>query len=164
MRTAIQHAQAYASAEITFLAGSIQNVSAKVMNIIFIGHVLSVPCFSTDIPYGSGTDSYHCMLCPYSRLFALITLPVESTPVSVRWLGWVTHVTGHDSYPRPRMRLSGLLTPMLLPPLSSLAMLLYYIFLFWKKGLRVVTSGEWRVTGDGWRVTGDKWQVISDKW
>jgi hypothetical protein len=64
-------------------------------------------------------------------LFALVTLPVEIN-ASQRALAWLSNatVTGPDSYPQAKDALKWAAYTYVIAALSSLAMLLYYVFLF----------------------------------
>ncbi len=126
---AIQHAQAYAPLKMRSAMVPIQNVSASIMNAIFIAMFFGAMVFQRIFPmelaliviigcYGIFT------------LFALITLPVEIN-ASQRALAWLsnTNVTGHDSYPQAKDALKWAAYTYVVAALSSLAMLLYYVFL-----------------------------------
>jgi Zn-dependent membrane protease YugP len=127
---AIQHANAYAPLKFRSALVPIQNVSAKIMNFIFIAMLFGAfairGLFSFDfaiiviiVCYGIFT------------LFAFVTLPVEIN-ASQRAIAWLSNsnVTGYDSAPQAKDALKWAAYTYVVAALSSLAMLLYYIFLF----------------------------------
>jgi Zn-dependent membrane protease YugP len=127
---AVQHAQAYAPLKFRSALVPIQNVSAKVMNIIFIsmffGAAFFQRLFSMEFALIVIIGCYGVF-----TVFALVTLPVEIN-ASKRALAWLSNanVTGYDSYPQARDALKWAAYTYVVAALSSLAMLLYFIFLF----------------------------------
>jgi len=63
-------------------------------------------------------------------LFAMVTLPVEIN-ASRRALAWLSNsnVTGHDSFPQAKDALKWAAYTYVVAALSSLAMLLYWVFM-----------------------------------
>lgn len=126
---AIQHAQAYAPLKMRTALVPLQNVSAKVMNIIFtvmfFGAILFQRIFPMDIALVIIIACYAVF-----TLFAMITLPVEIN-ASHRALVWLSNsnVTGQGSYPQAKDALKWAAYTYVVAALSSLAMLLYYLFL-----------------------------------
>jgi uncharacterized protein len=127
---AVQHAEAYAPLKLRSALVPIQNVSAKVMNFIFIAMFFGAfafrQIFSFDLAIMVIIVCYGIF-----TLFALVTLPVEIN-ASQRGLAWLSHanVTGDDSYPQAKDALKWAAYTYVVAALSSLAMLLYYVFLF----------------------------------
>jgi Zn-dependent membrane protease YugP len=127
---AIQHANAYTPLKLRSALVPIQNVTAKVMNIIFIamffGAFAFQSIFSFDIALMVIIACYGVF-----TLFALITLPVEIN-ASQRALAWLNNanVTGYDTAPQAKDALKWAAYTYVVAALSSLAMLLYFIFMF----------------------------------
>jgi uncharacterized protein len=127
---AIQHAQAYAPLKMRSAMVPIQNISAKVMNFIFLAMFFGALVFQRIFPMNLALIVIISCYAVFT-LFALITLPVEIN-ASQRALVWLsnTNVTGHDSYPQAKDALKWAAYTYVVAALSSLAMLLYYVFLF----------------------------------
>lgn len=127
---AVQHARAYAPLKLRSSLVPIQNVSAKVMNFIFIAMFLGAVILPGLINFDLALI---VIIVCYGifTLFALVTLPVEIN-ASQRALAWLSNanVTGHDTYPQAKDALKWAAYTYVVAALSSLAMLLYYIFLF----------------------------------
>jgi uncharacterized protein len=127
---AVQHAEAYAPLKLRSALVPIQNVSASVMNFIFIAMFFGAfafrQIFSFDLALMVIIVCYGIF-----TLFALVTLPVEIN-ASQRGLAWLssTTVTGNDSYPQAKDALKWAAYTYVVAALSSLAMLLYYVFMF----------------------------------
>jgi Zn-dependent membrane protease YugP len=127
---AVQHAEAYAPLKLRSALVPIQNVSARVMNFIFIamffGAFVFRQIFSFDLALMVIIVCYGIF-----TLFALVTLPVEIN-ASQRGLAWLSNstITGNDSYPQAKDALKWAAYTYVVAALSSLAMLLYYVFLF----------------------------------
>jgi uncharacterized protein len=126
---AIQHANAYAPLKLRTALVPLQNVSAKILNVIFtlmfFGSIfaggilpLKLALLIFVICYGVFT------------LFAFITLPVEIN-ASSRALAWITDrgVTSYDTHPQAKDALKWAAYTYVVAALSSLAMLLYYLFM-----------------------------------
>lgn len=127
---AVQHAEAYAPLKLRSSLVPIQNVSAKVMNFIFIAMFFGAFAFQRIFPMNLALIVIIACYAVFT-LFALITLPVEIN-ASQRALAWLSNanVTGYDSYPQAKDALKWAAYTYVVAALSSLAMLLYYIFLF----------------------------------
>lgn len=126
---AIQHAQAYAPLKMRSAMVPIQNVSAKVMNIIFIALFAGAFLFQGLLPINLALIII--IICyGIFTLFAFITLPVEIN-ASQRALAWLSNsnVTGQGTYPQAKDALKWAAYTYVVAALSSLAMLLYYLFL-----------------------------------
>lgn len=127
---AIQHANAYAPLKFRSALVPIQNVSAKVMNFIFIAMFFGAFLFQSILSFDMALI---VIIVCYGifTLFALVTLPVEIN-ASQRALAWLnnSNVTGYDTAPQARDALKWAAYTYVVAALSSLAMLLYYIFLF----------------------------------
>jgi uncharacterized protein len=127
---AIQHAQAYAPLKLRSALVPIQNISAKVMNFIFMAMFFGALVFQRIFPMDVALIVIIVCYAVFT-LFAMITLPVEIN-ASQRALAWLSNsnVTGHDSYPQAKDALRWAAYTYVVAALSSLAMLLYYLFMF----------------------------------
>jgi hypothetical protein len=127
---AVQHAEAYAPLKLRSALVPIQNVSASVMNFIFIAMFFGAfafrQIFSFDLALMVIIVCYGIF-----TVFALVTLPVEIN-ASQRGLAWLSNstITGDDSYPQAKDALKWAAYTYVVAALSSLAMLLYYVFMF----------------------------------
>jgi Zn-dependent membrane protease YugP len=125
---AIQHAQAYSALKLRSALVPIQNISAKVMNFIFIAMIFGAFAFQRIFEL-----ALMIIIACYAifTLFALVTLPVEIN-ASQRAIAWLStsSVTGYNTLPQAKDALKWAAYTYVIAALSSLAMLLYYIFLF----------------------------------
>jgi Zn-dependent membrane protease YugP len=126
---AIQHAHAYAPLKLRSALVPIQNVSAKVMNFIFIAMFFGAVVFQNIFPMNLALTVIVVCYAVFT-LFAMITLPVEIN-ASQRALAWLTdsNVTGYDTAPQARDALKWAAYTYVVAALSSLAMLLYFLFM-----------------------------------
>ena len=127
---AIQHATAYAPLKMRAALVPVQSISAKVMNFIFIAMFFGAFAFQSILSFQ--TALIVIIVCyAIFTLFALVTLPVEIN-ASQRALAWLNNanITGYDTYPQAKDALKWAAYTYVVAALSSLAMLLYYIFLF----------------------------------
>lgn len=126
---AVQHAAAYAPLKFRSALVPIQNVSAKIMNIIFIAMFFGAFAFQRLLPFDL---ALMVIIACYGvfTLFALVTLPVEIN-ASRRALAWLndSNVTGYDTAPQAKDALKWAAYTYVVAALSSLAMLMYYLFL-----------------------------------
>lgn len=127
---AIQHATAYAPLKFRSSLVPIQNVSAKVMNMVFLAMFLGAAFLPRLISFDL---ALLVIIVCYGifTLFAFVTLPVEIN-ASQRALAWLSNsnVTGYDTAPQAKDALKWAAYTYVVAALSSLAMLLYYVFLF----------------------------------
>lgn len=126
---AIQHAQAYAPLKFRSALVPLQNVSAKVMNVIFIAMFFGAFAFQSLLPVDLALKVIIACYGVFT-LFALVTLPVEIN-ASQRALAWLnnSNITGYDTHPQAKDALKWAAYTYVVAALSSLAMLLYYVFL-----------------------------------
>jgi hypothetical protein len=126
---AIQHANAYVWLNLRTALVPIQNVSATIMNIVFIGLFFGSILLGNMGIQMAGTIIIAC----YSifTLFAFITLPVEFD-ASNRALAWLSNagITHYESYPKAKDALKWAAMTYVIAALASLATLLYYIAAF----------------------------------
>jgi len=126
---AIQHAQAYAPLKLRSSLVPIQNISSKIMNIIFIAMFFGAFAFQNILSFETAIIVIIACYAVFT-LFALVTLPVEIN-ASKRALVWLnsTNVTGYDTHEQAKDALKWAAYTYVIAALSSLAMLLYWIFL-----------------------------------
>lgn len=127
---AVQHSVGYAPLEMRSALVPIQNVSAKVLNVIFIVMMLGGFILPQFIPY---TMALQIIIACYAifTLFAFITLPVEinATQRALVWLNNSGIATGaiHD---KAKDALKWAAYTYVVAALSSLVTLLYYVMIF----------------------------------
>lgn len=127
---AVQHAKAYAPLQIRSALVPIQNVSARLLNIIFMVMFFGAVLLPSIISYNM---ALLVIIGCYSvfTLFAFITLPVEinASQRAVAWLSnsGITFGRGHEE---AKDALKWAAMTYVVAALSALATLAYYIFLF----------------------------------
>ena len=127
---AIQHATAYAPLRMRTALVPVQTISSKIMNFIFIAMFFGAFVFQSIFSFQTALIVIIACYAIFT-LFALITLPVEIN-ASQRALAWLNNanITGYDTHPQAKDALKWAAYTYVVAALSSLAMLLYYIFLF----------------------------------
>lgn len=127
---AVQHAQAYRWLEFRSAMVPVQNISAKVINIMFM-----MMLFGTFLlpSFLSPSTSLLVIIACYSvfTLFAFVTLPVEYD-ASKRALAWIQdrNVVDAHEYGMAKDALNTAASTYLVAALGSLATLLYYVLMF----------------------------------
>lgn len=126
---AVQHARGYAWLEMRSALVPIQNVTAKVMNIIFIAMFLGSILLGNLIPMHTALVIIVACYTVFT-LFAFITLPVEFD-ASSRGLAWLssTGITNVQTQEKAKNALKWAASTYVIAALSSLATLLYYVSL-----------------------------------
>lgn len=126
---AVQHAKAYRWLEFRSAMVPIQNVSAKVINFVFIA--MFIGAFGLNM-FNTETALLVIIAC-YSvfTLFAFVTLPVEYD-ASNRALAWIQdrNIVDNREYGMAKDALNAAASTYLVAALGALATLLYYVFLF----------------------------------
>lgn len=127
---AVQHATAYSMLEFRSAMVPIQNVSAKVMNFIFIAMLFGGYMFTSFLPWETvGLIIIGC----YSifTLFAFITLPVEFD-ASNRALAWIKQrgIVDSNEHDMAKDALNSAAMTYVVAAIASLVTLLYYIMMF----------------------------------
>jgi hypothetical protein len=127
---AIQHANAYAPLKLRSALVPVQNVSARIMNFIFISMFFGALVFQRVFPMDIALIIIIGCYAVFT-LFAVITLPVEIN-ASQRALAWLSNsnVTGQGTYPQAKDALKWAAYTYVVAALSSLAMLAYYLMVF----------------------------------
>ncbi len=127
---AIQHANSYALLQFRSALVPLQNVSAKIMNVIFIAMIFGAFAFENYLHY---TVALQIIIACYTvfTLFAFITLPVE-IDASRRALAWLntSGITTHETHDKAKDALKWAAYTYVVVALSSLATLLYYVMMF----------------------------------
>lgn len=126
---AIQHANAYTPLKLRTALVPLQNVSAKILNIIFTVMFLGSIFLGSILPINLALIIF--IICyGVFTLFAFITLPVE-IDASRRALAWLgdSGVTNYNNHSQAKDALKWAAYTYVVAALSSLATLLYYIFM-----------------------------------
>jgi Zn-dependent membrane protease YugP len=126
---AVQHAKAYSMLQFRTALVPLQNISAKIMNVIFIMMFFGVFMFNSFI---SIDLALYVIVGCYAvfTLFAFVTLPVE-IDASKRALMWLNSagITGYGTHEKAEDALKWAAYTYVVAALSSLAMLLYFLFM-----------------------------------
>ena len=126
---AVQHANAYSFLQFRTALVPLQNVSAKIMNIIFAVMFFGFLFLPGIIPFES---ALYIIIACYGifSIFALVTLPVEVN-ASKRALAWLSNsgITSYSTHDKAKDALKWASYTYLVAAISSLAMLFYYIML-----------------------------------
>jgi len=126
---AVQHADAYSMLQLRSALVPIQNVSAKVLNIIFGLMFVGSIFFGSILPINLALTIF--VICyGVFTLFAFITLPVEIN-ASQRALAWLGNsgVTNNSNHTQAKDALKWAAYTYVVAALSALATLVYYLFL-----------------------------------
>lgn len=127
---AIQHAKEYAPLKLRSTLVPIQNLSAKILNVIFIAMFLGV--FAIQGLFSMDTALLVIIAC-YGVLtfFSVLTLPVE-IDASRRALVWLDSagITNYNTHPQAKDALKWAAYTYVVAALSSLASLLYFVAMF----------------------------------
>lgn len=127
---AVQHDQAYSFLKFRSALVPLQNISAKVMNIIFYAMFFGAVLFQGLV---SLNLALLVIIICYGifTLFALVTLPVEIN-ASKRALAWLgnSNITSGQTQEQARDALKWAAYTYVVAALSSLAMLFYYLMIF----------------------------------
>lgn len=127
---AIQHANSYAFLEFRSALVPLQNVSAKILNFMFIALFFGAFALPGLISYNLALQIIIACYAIFT-LFAFITLPVE-IDASKRALAWLNTagITTQDTHEKAKDALKWAAYTYVVAALSALATLLYYIMLF----------------------------------
>jgi Zn-dependent membrane protease YugP len=128
---AVQHAKAYAPLKLRSALVPVQNVSAKILNVIFTMMFFGFFFFGSQS--GFGPIALLIIIGAYGvfTLVAFVTLPVEIN-ASQRALAWLSNagVTNYNNHSQAKDALKWAAYTYVVAALSSLAMLLYFILRF----------------------------------
>ncbi|RAW03372.1 zinc metallopeptidase [Pseudochryseolinea flava] len=127
---AVQHAKAYSMLEFRSAMVPIQNVSASILNIVFIAMFAGSFFLRGVFPFQT---ALLVIIACYGifALFALITLPVEFD-ASKRALAWVQSrgIVNNQEYGMAKDALKWAAMTYVVAAIGALTMLIYYIMLF----------------------------------
>jgi Zn-dependent membrane protease YugP len=127
---AVQHAQAYHMLQLRSALVPIQNLSATVMNYIFMAMIFGGMFAHSLLPWKT---ALLVMIACYGvfALFALITLPVEFD-ASRRALAWVKtrNIVTPDEYGMAKDALKWAAMTYVVAAIGAITMLLYYVMMF----------------------------------
>ena len=120
---AVQHAEAYAWLGFRSKMVPVVSFSSKWITWVLLGGMVLINTFPALLLAG-------IIMFGLTTLFSFITLPVEIN-ASQRALAWLnnSNITGYDTAPQARDALKWAAYTYVVAALSSLAMLLYYLFL-----------------------------------
>lgn len=126
---AIQHADSYAPLKLRTMLVPVQNVSSKILNIVFIAMFAGAIFLPKMMPM---TLALEIIVVAYAvfTLFAFVTLPVEIN-ASQRAIKWLTNsgIIQGETREQARDGLKWAAYTYVIAALSALATLLYYIML-----------------------------------
>lgn len=127
---AVQHAKAYAPLKLRSALVPLQNVSARLLNIIFISMFVGAFLLPTLISFDIALIVIIACYGVFT-LFALITLPVEfdASNRALKWLN-VAGITGGRTHTEAKDALRWAASTYVVAALSALATLVYYIMIF----------------------------------
>lgn len=130
---AVQHARAYVFLQFRTALVPVQNISSKIMNIIFAAMFVGFLFLPGVISFES---ALYIIIACYAifSLFALVTLPVE-IDASRRALAWLnrSRITSYETHDKARDALKWASYTYLVAAISSLAMLFYFILLLGRR-------------------------------
>jgi len=126
---AIQHDQAYSFLQFRTTLVPLQNISSKIMNIIFYALFFGAVLFQNLISWNIALIIIIACYGMFS-LFALVTLPVEIN-ASKRALAWLnnSNITTGQTHEQAKDALKWAAYTYVVAALSSLAMVFYYLML-----------------------------------
>lgn len=127
---AVQHATAYSFLEFRTAMVPVQNVSATIMNVIFMAMLFGGFMFQSFLPWDL---ALLIIIGCYSvfTLFSLITLPVEYD-ASKRALAWIEerNIVNANEHGMAKDALNAAASTYLIAALGALATLLWYVLMF----------------------------------
>jgi len=127
---AVQHANAYGMLQLRSALVPIQNISARVMNFIFMAMIFGGFFLHSTLPWNT---VILVMIACYSvfTLFALVTLPVEFD-ASNRALAWVKerNIVTPGEYDMAKDALKWASMTYVVAAIGAITVLIYYIMMF----------------------------------
>jgi Zn-dependent membrane protease YugP len=127
---AVQHAKSYSMLKLRSAMVPIQNISAKILNVIFIA--LMFGAFAVQGLFTLQTALLVVIACyGVFALFAFITLPVEFD-ASKRALAWIEErgIVNRQEHEMAKDALKWAALTYVVAALGALAMLMYYVMIF----------------------------------
>ena len=127
---AVQHAQAYSMLQLRSAMVPIQNISASVLNFIFMAMIFGGFFASSVLPWST---AILVMIVCYGvfALFALITLPVEFD-ASRRALAWVKarNIVNNSEYGMAQDALKWAAMTYVVAAIGAITTLIYYVMMY----------------------------------
>jgi len=127
---AVQHANAYSMLQLRSAMVPIQNISAKVLNFIFMAMIFGGFAASSILPWNT---ALLVMIVCYGvfALFAVITLPVEFD-ASRRALAWVKqrNIVNNSEYDMAQDSLKWAAMTYVVAAIGAITTLIYYVMMF----------------------------------
>lgn len=127
---AVQHANAYSMLQLRSAMVPIQNISATVLNFIFMGMIFGGFFASSILPWNT---AILVLIACYGvfALFALITLPVEFD-ASRRALAWVKqrNIVNNSEYDMAQDSLKWAAMTYVVAAIGAVTTLLYYVMMY----------------------------------
>jgi len=127
---AVQHAKAYSMLQFRSAMVPIQNISAKVINFVFIA--LMFGSFAVKGLFSMDTALLVIIACyAVFALFALVTLPVEFD-ASKRALAWIENrgIVTRQEHDMAKDALNSAAMTYVVAAIGAITMLLYYVMIF----------------------------------
>ena len=127
---AVQHASSYSMLQLRSAMVPIQNISAKVLNILFLAMMFGA--FAVQGLFSIQTALLVIIVCyGVFALFALITLPVEFD-ASKRALAWIDQrgIVNRQEHDMAKDALKWAALTYVVAAIGALAMLMYYVMIF----------------------------------
>jgi Zn-dependent membrane protease YugP len=127
---AIQHAHQYAPLQMRSAMVPIQNLSARILNVIFIAMFIGV--FAIQGLFSIQTALLVIIACyGIMTVFSLLTLPVE-IDANKRALAWLDNagITSYNTHPQAKDALQWAAYTYVVAALSALGSLLYFVAMF----------------------------------
>jgi Zn-dependent membrane protease YugP len=127
---AVQHAKAYSFLELRSAMVPVQNISAKVINFVFIAMMFG--SFAVKGLFSMNTALLVIIACyGVFALFALITLPVE-LDASKRALAWIEDrgIVTRQEHDMAKDALNTAAMTYVVAAIGAITMLLYYVMIF----------------------------------
>lgn len=127
---AVQHAKAYSMLELRSMMVPVQNISAKVINIIFIAMMFGSSFLGSVLPWSTALV---IIIACYGifALFAVITLPVEFD-ASKRALAWIEQrgIVNREEHGMAKDALKWAAMTYVVAAIGAITTLAYYVMMF----------------------------------
>lgn len=127
---AVQHAKAYSMLELRSALVPVQNVSAKIINMVFLAMMFASFAFKGIFPYSTALLVIIACYAVFA-LFALITLPVEFD-ASKRALVWIEArgIVNKQEHDMAKDALKWAAMTYVVAAIGAITMLAYYVMMF----------------------------------
>ena len=127
---AVQHAKAYSMLELRSALVPVQNVSAKIINMVFLAMMFASFAFKGIFPYSTALLVIIACYAVFA-VFALITLPVEFD-ASKRALAWIEArgIVNKQEHDMAKDALKWAAMTYVVAAIGAITMLAYYVMMF----------------------------------